>query len=89
MRNDKAFKSFVFLSGSGCMLPFLMIFNLFFGWIFLRPAHWLIVESILVLFFVVNGLIMTRRVISAPGEEDDVIDVEAKVVDEKRKIGSS
>lgn len=89
MNNGRAMKSFVFLSGSGCLLPLLIVFNLLFGWIFLRPAHWLIIEAILVLLFVVNGFAMTRRIISASSGKDDAIDVEAKVVDEKRKIGKN
>lgn len=86
-KNERAAKSFVFLSSSGCLLPLLIIFNLLFGWIFLRPAHWLITEAVLVLIFAINGFVMTRRIISASSGNDDVIDVEAKVVDEKRKIG--
>ncbi|MFH1888479.1 MAG: hypothetical protein ABH806_00145 [Candidatus Omnitrophota bacterium] len=88
MRSDKYLKSFVFLSGSGCLLPAFIIFNLLFGWIFLSPVHWMITEGVLILFFVIKGLIVTRRVVSSVSRRDDAIDVEAKVLDEKDKPGS-
>jgi len=86
MYKDKHPKSFLFFSGSGCLLPFLIIFNFLFGWIFLKHLHWLIIEAILVLFFIINGYVMTRKIISASSRKrGDVIDVKAEVVEERHK----
>ncbi len=86
MYKDSALRSFVFFSGSGCLLPALIIFNLLFGWIFLKPKLWLITEAILVLFSIINGFIITRKIISSPSKKrDDVIDVKGEVVEERHK----
>jgi len=70
MYKDKRLRSFVFFSGSGCLLPSLIIFNLLFGWIFLKPKLWLITEAILVLFFIINGFIITRKIFSVFSKHD-------------------
>jgi len=76
MNKDKRFSSFVFFSSSGCLLPILIIFNLLFGWIFLKPKVWLISEAILILLFIVNGFMVTRKIISASTKKyKDAIDV--------------
>lgn len=86
MYQDKHLRSFIFFSGSGCLLPALIIFNFLFGWIFLKPRQWLITEAILVLFFIINGFIATRKIISSPSKKrDDVIDVKGEVVEERHK----
>jgi len=82
-------KSFVFLSRSGCLLPFLIVFNLFFGWLFLKPLHWLIAEFILIVLFALNGYLLTRKIIKTADDNklfpgSDVIDVEGKVEDHER-----
>ncbi len=87
MYKDKHLNSFVFFSSSGCFLPLLIILNLFFGWIYLKPLQWLIVEAVLVLIFVINGFSVTRKIASAsPRKRTNVIDVEGRVVEERRKI---
>ncbi len=86
MNRDNKFVPFVFFSSTGCLLPSLIIFNLFFGWIFLKPLYWVAIEAILLLLFVINGYVMTRKIISASGKKrDNVIDVEAEVIREKRR----
>jgi hypothetical protein len=90
MSTDKNFRSFVFLSRSGCLLPLAIIFNSLFGWVFLKPKEWLIVEAILIIIFMLNGYIMTRKIMSAATvskKRPGAIDVEAEVVEDKRKIG--
>ena len=85
MKND-SLKSFVFFGRSGCLLPLLIILNLFFGMLFLRPLYWLILEIILVLFFIINGYILTKKIFSANPKRENVIDVEAEVVEDKKKL---
>jgi len=70
MHKDKGLSSFVFFSGSGCLLPALVIFNLLFGWIFLKPKLWLITEATLILFFIINSFIITRKIISTSSKRD-------------------
>ncbi len=86
MNKDKRLKSFVFFSGSGCLLPALIIFNLLFGWIFLKPKLWLITEAILILFLIINGFIITRKIFSTSSKRDDVIDVKGEVVEDRHKL---
>ncbi len=71
MYKDKRLNSFVFFSGSGCLLPSLVIFNLLLGWIFLKPKLWLIIEAILLLLFIINGYIVTRKIFSASSKKRD------------------
>ena len=86
MYKDKRLNSFVFFSGSGCLLPALIIFKLLFGWIFLKPKLWLIAEAILLLLFIINGYIITRKIFSASSKRDDAIDVKGEVVEERQKL---
>jgi len=80
-------KSFVFFSKTGCLLPLLIFLNLFFGWLFFEPHYWLGIEGVLVLLFVLNALILTRKITSSlkTKKTKGVIDVEGGVVEEKRK----
>ncbi|PIP20971.1 MAG: hypothetical protein COX40_01890 [Candidatus Omnitrophica bacterium CG23_combo_of_CG06-09_8_20_14_all_40_11] len=79
---NRPLRSFVFFSGSGCLLPALIIFNFFFGWVFLRPLYWLIAEAALILFFIINTHIITRKIFStSSSKRDDAIDVEGKVIE--------
>ncbi|MCX5706639.1 MAG: hypothetical protein NTW13_03100 [Candidatus Omnitrophica bacterium] len=66
---------------SGCFLPFLIVFNLFFGWIFFKPLFWLASEAILILLFLFNSFLFKRRIASATKKRDNIIDVEGKIVD--------
>lgn len=77
-------RPFVFLSRSGCLLPCLIFFNLFFGWLFLKPAHWLILEFLLIALFALNGYLLARGIVKAAGSAKargsvEVIDVEGMV----------
>jgi hypothetical protein len=84
-------KSLVFFSRTSCLLPFLAIFNLFFGWLFLKPGHWLIAEAVLVILFVLNGLILIRKMTSSLPQmrqgygRKDAVDTEAEVIEEGEK----
>jgi len=78
-------KSFVFFSRAGCFLPLLIIFNLLFGWIFLKPLHWLLVEAILILFFIISGYVIMRKIISS-SKRNDAIDIEGEVVEDKKRL---
>jgi len=80
-------KSFVFFSRTGCLLPLLIVFNFFLGWVFLKPSHWLMLEAILILFFVVNSYILTRKIIRTAGDRrDNVIDVKGEIIEERPKL---
>ncbi|MDD4899572.1 MAG: hypothetical protein PHT31_05955 [Candidatus Omnitrophica bacterium] len=80
-------KSFVFFSQTGCFLPFLIIFNLFFGWLFLRPLYWLGLEGVLILLFLLNAAIFSRKLSSLTKDKrrKGAIDIEGEVVEEKEK----
>ncbi|MCX5702238.1 MAG: hypothetical protein NTW64_04595 [Candidatus Omnitrophica bacterium] len=85
MYKNNSIKSFVLLSRTGCLLPFLIIFNLFFGLLFFRPFVWLLIQAILILLFLINGYIITRKINSASsGKRNDVIDVTAEIVEEEK-----
>lgn len=86
MHKDKSIKSFVFFSQAGCLLPLLIILNLFFGWMFLKPIVWLLTEAILILLFMINSYILTRRISSFSTKRDNVVDVEGEVVEDKHKL---
>jgi uncharacterized membrane protein len=79
-------KSFLFVSQAGCLIPFLMVFNLFFGWLFLKPLMWLAVEGILIIMFLINSYIFSRKLSSYSKKQEDYIDVEGEVVKERKKI---
>ncbi len=71
----------MFIGYSGCLLPLLIILNLFFGRIFFKTTDWLAIEGILVLLLLFNSYISFRRFFR-PGRkrQDGVIDVEGKVL---------
>jgi len=83
---DNPIKSFIFFSHAGCLLPMLIFFNLFVGWIFFKPMLWLLIEAILILLFVFNSFILTKKIISKSYKHDDVIDVEGEVIEDKHKL---
>jgi len=78
--------SIFFCSQSGCLLPLLILSNLFFGWMFLKPLTWLAVEGILIIMFLINSYILTRKLSSTSQKRKDFIDVEGEVIEERRKI---
>ena len=72
---------------AGCLLPALMLLNLFFGWMFLSTGAWLCLEGVLILLFVLNASVLVRRVRSwARPKSGKIIDVEAEVVEERFKL---
>lgn len=81
-------KSFMILSNAGCLLPALIILNLFFGWIFLGPALWLLTGAALVGLFILNSFIMMKKasLYSRP-RKSSVIDIEAEVLNDKKQVG--
>lgn len=78
-------KSILFFSQTGCLLPLSILLNLFFGWIFFKPILWLSIEGILILLFILNSYILTRRILSS-FKSDDVIDVQGEVVEDKQRL---
>lgn len=80
-------KSTVFFVQSGCVLPLLMIFNLFFGWLFLSPLLWLAVEAILIVLFLANSFLLAKKMVFGPSKRKGAIDVEGHVVEEKDNHG--
>lgn len=91
---------FVWIGGSGCLLPFLIIFNLIFGRLIFSSARlWLGIEAGLILLFIININIIARKIgkqfsqqaRNQPSDSQirrprgEVIDVQGQVVDEERK----
>ena len=86
MHKGNSIKSFIFFSRTGCLLPLLIILNLFFGWMFFKPIIWLSMEGILILLFIINSYILTRRISSFSGKRNNAIDIEGEVVEDKHKL---
>ncbi len=92
-------RSVMVFSGAGCLLPFFLVFNLFFGWMLFKPHIWLGIEGVLILLFMFNAAFMARKLFSAvsnagsqPGAKaqsrpsGDVIDVEGKIVRDQTSL---
>jgi len=79
-------KSLFFVTQTGCLLPFLIVLNLLFGWMFLKPLHWLLVEGIMISLFIINVRIAATKIYPPRPKQGNVIDVEGKVVEEKKEI---
>lgn len=82
---------FVWIGGSGCFLPFLIIANLFFGrFIFNSIRLWLGIEAILILMFIISINIMARKISRQFGQqgrgEGKVVDIQGQVVEEGKKL---
>lgn len=73
-------KSVTVISQSGCFLPLLIALNLFFGWVFFKPLIWVGIGLILILLFLLNSIIINRRIKSS-FKRKDFIDVEGKILD--------
>jgi len=72
----------MFIGCSGCFIPLLVIFNLFFGRLFFSTKQWLAIEGVLLVLLLLSSYISLRR-FSRPSQrkrQDNVIDVEGKVV---------
>ncbi|MDD5595287.1 MAG: hypothetical protein PHY94_03470 [Candidatus Omnitrophica bacterium] len=82
-------QSLVFFSQTGCLLPLLIMGNLFFGWLFLKPLYWLGLEGALILLFLLNAVILSKKISFSSKEKKrkGVIDIEGKVISEKKNIG--
>lgn len=79
---------FIWMGSSGCLLPLLIIFNLFFGrMIFNSTRLWLGIEAVLILLFIVKINTMTAKIRGQMRTPDRVIDVEGQVIEEKKKLG--
>jgi uncharacterized membrane protein len=57
--------------------------NFLFGWLVFKPLHWLITEAILILIFIINGYVITRKIASVSRKHTDAVDVEGEIVEEK------
>ena len=92
---------FVFKSQLGCLLPMLIIFNLFFGkLIFSSTRLWLGIEGVLILIFIINLNIMVRKIgrnfrsatqgFAFEGQSrkqpEEVIDIQGDVVEDKKEL---
>jgi antibiotic biosynthesis monooxygenase (ABM) superfamily enzyme len=67
----------------GCFLPFLIIFNFFFGWIFFGLRAWILIEIILIIILMIYPYILSRKIMSgvnSAGKRRNAIDVEGKVI---------
>ena len=78
-------RSTIVLTHTGCLLPFLIIINLLFGWLILGVRYWLLTEAVLVLFFIFNSYLMARRLFRSPKHADGVIDVKGEIVEDKER----
>lgn len=92
---------FVWIGSSGCFLPFLIIFNLFFGrFIFNSIRLWLGIEAVLILIFILSINIMARKITrqftqQGRGFASDsqrhrsdgkIVDIQGQVVGEEKKL---
>ncbi|MBN1913591.1 MAG: hypothetical protein JW788_04245 [Candidatus Omnitrophica bacterium] len=73
-------KATLFFIKAGCFLPFLMILNLFFGWLFFPVFYWFIAELALIFLFIISMYFLKRIIFTSTQERNGVIDTEGKVV---------
>ena len=86
MLKNTGIKSVVILSQSGCILPLLILLNLFFGWMFLKPLYWIGTEAALILLFFLNAVILSRSISDFSKKNSRVIDVDAEILEEKPRL---
>lgn len=79
-------RSFIVLNQAGCLLPLLIILNLFFGWMIFKPVTWLVIGLILTALFLFNSIITSKKVSSYSTRYKNVVDVEGKPVDDLKEI---
>ncbi|MDD5120776.1 MAG: hypothetical protein PHR84_05650 [Candidatus Omnitrophica bacterium] len=78
---------FIWVGNFGCLLPFLIIFNLFFGrFIFDSTFKWLGFEVLLILIFILRIKILARKINRQCKPKHNVIDVQGHVVEEDKKL---
>jgi len=82
----------IMLGRAGCLIPFLLVINLLFGWIFLGVFYWVLVEAALLIFFLATLSYYAKAIVSdIPCRYPDVIDIEARPADgdeQERRIGA-
>ena len=78
----------ILLGRMGCLLPLLIIFNLFFGWMFFGFLLWALIEIVLIIIFILVSLLTARRIFrqEQQKDKDNVIDIEAEVLDDKKRL---
>ncbi len=79
---------FIWQGQSGCLLPILIIFNLFFGKLFFHStAIWLSIEGALIFLFILKIHLFVQKITGQlrPEGRGKAIDVEGKVVEENLK----
>jgi len=86
MNQNKQFKTIILGSRIGCLLPVLIIFNLFFGLFFLKPLYWLALEAVLIMLCVLTFATIVKKVSSLNSNHSNVIDVEGKIVENRKKL---
>ncbi len=79
-------RKIILLGRMGCLLPFLIIFNLFFGWMFFGFLLWALIEIVLILVFILVSLLTAKKVFRQEQQKDNVIDIEAEVLDDKKRL---
>ncbi|MCX5695005.1 MAG: hypothetical protein NT014_07830 [Candidatus Omnitrophica bacterium] len=84
MPRNSQMQSVVLMNRSGCLLPLLIILNLFFGRMFFSFRDWFLVGLVLALIFLLNSISATRKIISAGTRRSGAIDVEGEVVDDRK-----
>ena len=80
---------FIWQGQSGCWLPMLIIFNLFFGKLFFHStAVWISIEGALIFLFILKIHLFVRKISGQlrPEGRGGAIDVEGNVVEEKEKL---
>lgn len=81
MKNNSIF----IVNQAGCLLPLLILLNLFFGWMIFKPFTWLAIGLVLMLVFLLNSIIMTRKISTSP-KRKGVIDIEGRPIDDIKGI---
>ena len=79
---------FIWQGQSGCLLPILIIFNLFFGKLFFHStAIWLSIEGALIFLFILKIHLFVRKINGQFQQKcrNGAIDVEGKVIEENLK----
>jgi hypothetical protein len=85
---------FVFTGQSGCLLPMLIILNLFFGkFIFNSNSLWLGVEGVLILLFIIKIHIFARKISEQLWPKNrkprsKIVDIQGQVVEEDNSTES-
>ncbi len=85
---------FIWISGPGCLLPFLIIFNLLFGrLIFNSVLLWLGIEVGLILLLIISINLMARKIsrgFTAGSQSHKapkgVVDIQGHVVEEEKRL---